>query len=498
MTKLVTIKIVMIYHTNLLLLFIGFLFFANQSFGQDSSGTFETIHKKVIKSTSYKVETIEKKITNRARKRLELLLKTEQKLKNKLNSSDSNFLQELFPEDLFAKYNLLIEKFSSTNNATGNSLMRGAYLPFVDSTHQVMAFLASQNEMLNGVVSKNVQQQAGDVLKKIKIIESKFNSADQVEQFIKQRTAQLRQVFLSRGKTSLATLKAFNSYAKQVQYYSQQVKELKEQLNEPEKVLSSTLKHLNKIQAFQTFMAKHSFLAQAFPSGDNYQTTTQTVGLQTRMQISETIKNQTGQVMNYEGLVKNQALKVNQSMNTGGIVTLLKKAKGELKTFQVKVNSQKGKNIKDRIEYGFNMQTLQRTNYFPNVLEIGGSMGYKINDQSIAGLGLSYRAGLGTDIEHIRLSHNGIGLRTYIDWKIKGHIFISGGFEYNYQGVFSASDFVKKNMVWGKSGLLGVTSIVPVKSSFFKATKIQLLWDFLSYDQLPRTQPFKFRVGYNF
>jgi hypothetical protein len=51
---------------------------------------------------------------------------------------------------------------------------------------------------------------------------------------------------------------------------------------------------------------------------------------------------------------------------------------------------------------------------------------------------------------------------------------------------------------WQKSGLVGVSKIVSIKSKFFKKTKLQLLWDFLSYQQMPRTQPIKFRVGYNF
>jgi hypothetical protein len=37
-----------------------------------------------------------------------------------------------------------------------------------------------------------------------------------------------------------------------------------------------------------------------------------------------------------------------------------------------------------------------------------------------------------------------------------------------------------------------------MKSRVFKKTKIQVLWDFLSYTQVPRTQAVLFRVGYDF
>jgi hypothetical protein len=51
---------------------------------------------------------------------------------------------------------------------------------------------------------------------------------------------------------------------------------------------------------------------------------------------------------------------------------------------------------------------------------------------------------------------------------------------------------------WQQSGLVGISKVISIKSKFFKKTKLQLLWDFLSYEQVPRTQALKFRVGYNF
>ncbi|MBK9381709.1 MAG: hypothetical protein IPN39_10305 [Chitinophagaceae bacterium] len=51
---------------------------------------------------------------------------------------------------------------------------------------------------------------------------------------------------------------------------------------------------------------------------------------------------------------------------------------------------------------------------------------------------------------------------------------------------------------WQQSGLIGISKTVPVKSKFFKKTSLKLLWDFLSYQQVPRTQPVIFRIGYNF
>jgi hypothetical protein len=35
-----------------------------------------------------------------------------------------------------------------------------------------------------------------------------------------------------------------------------------------------------------------------------------------------------------------------------------------------------------------------------------------------------------------------------------------------------------------------------MKSKFFKQTTLSLLWDFLSYQNVPKTQPLLFRIGY--
>jgi hypothetical protein len=37
-----------------------------------------------------------------------------------------------------------------------------------------------------------------------------------------------------------------------------------------------------------------------------------------------------------------------------------------------------------------------------------------------------------------------------------------------------------------------------MKTKVFKNTKLQFLWDFLSYYQVPAAQPFVFRLGYSF
>ena len=81
---------------------------------------------------------------------------------------------------------------------------------------------------------------------------------------------------------------------------------------------------------------------------------------------------------------------------------------------------------------------------------------------------------------------------------------MSGGYEMNYRSEFNNIDILRDYNAWQTSGLIGISKVVSMHSpkggaggGLFKKTKVQLLWDFMSYQQMPRTQPIIFRVGYN-
>jgi hypothetical protein len=80
---------------------------------------------------------------------------------------------------------------------------------------------------------------------------------------------------------------------------------------------------------------------------------------------------------------------------------------------------------------------------------------------------------------------------------MKKTFYAAGGFEYNFQPIDPSYKINNFNN-WTQSGLVGISKVVSMRNRFFKATKLQLFWDFLSYSQLPKQQPFKFRVGYSF
>ncbi|MBL7731278.1 MAG: hypothetical protein JNM88_08880, partial [Chitinophagaceae bacterium] len=146
--------------------------------------------------------------------------------------------------------------------------------------------------------------------------------------------------------------------------------------------------------------------------------------------------------------------------------------------------------------YSANVQSQKATAYFPVTSDLGLSVGYKLNDKSVIGVGASYKLGWGSGWNNIRISHQGMGIRSFVDWKLKGSFWMSGGYERNYRAGLTGFSGLADKSNWQQSGLLGISKVVSVKSKFFKKTKVQLLWDFLSYEQVPRTQAVVFRLGY--
>jgi long-subunit fatty acid transport protein len=163
-----------------------------------------------------------------------------------------------------------------------------------------------------------------------------------------------------------------------------------------------------------------------------------------------------------------------------------------------KPNNQKTHSFLKRLEIGTNLQTTRADYFFPTTTDFGLSLGYKLNDKSTVGIGGSYNVGWGQNINHIHVTSNGASLRSFVDIKLKKNIYFSGGYELNYQKAFTSFSQISSVSDWSRSGLLGLTKMVSLPGKVVKKTKVQIFWDFLSYYQVPRTQPIKFRIGYNF
>jgi hypothetical protein len=271
-------------------------------------------------------------------------------------------------------------------------------------------------------------------------------------------------------------------------------------LNDPDKMMQTALVLLNKLPAFNSFMQKNSFLAGLFGVPVGYGTEQGMVGLQTRDQVMKMIQGQIGQGGSSGASAIQQSLQtahqdISKIQNK---LSSLGAGSGGMDMPDFKVNDQKKKTFLKRLEVGVNFQTAQTTNYYPTTSDLGLSLGYKLNQSNIIGIGASYKIGWGNGFQHIAFSSQGVGLRSFIQLKVKKSWGVAGGFEYNYQQPFNSYQDIRNLSAWSRSGLIGVTKTVSMKSTVFKKTMVELLWDFLSYSQNPITPPLLFRVAYSF
>jgi hypothetical protein len=433
-------------------------------------------------------------LTRQTEKYLQRLARREEKIRRKLYKIDSAAAKDLFANSK-GQYAALLCKLKNDSNALGTKLS-GEYLPYTDSLSGALSFL-QQNPLSK---LNTVSPQAAAAFKQFNQLENRLKDGEQAREFIRQRKEQIKQALSKYTSLPRSLQKAFGDYNKNLYYYSNVLKDYKQTVNEPDKLERKALSLLNQLPAFKDFMKQHSQLAGLFNIPSNYSDPQQSVaGLQTRSQVLQMLNGRIGGGPNAAQAFGQQLQSAQQQLNQfKQKLTSLGGGSGDIDMPNFKPNNQKARPFLKRIELGINMQTQHATRVYPSRTDIALTAGYRLSDGKTAGVGVGYSIGWGRDIQHVAISNAGINFRSFIDIKMKRSFYASGGFEYNYEKPFKSLQQIKNLDIWRRSALVGVSKIVDMRSKIFKKTKLQLLWDFLSYDQVPRTQPIKFRVGYNF
>jgi hypothetical protein len=430
------------------------------------------------------------KLENKLRKANEKAVKgfqlKEQALYKKISQKDSTLSNSVSAGNA-DKYNAVLKKIQDPVN-TGNAGGLNNYLPGLDSLQTTFRFLEKTGGSIPGIPAEKLKQ-IQDITGKLKGLQTQVNLSGEVTKLLKEQKQLLKAQLEKLGMGN-----ALKTVSKQAYYYQQQVNEYKEMINDPEKLGKKLLGIVRDAPAFKEFMAKNSMLAQLFPMPSGYGTPAALQGLQTRSSVQQQLTQQLGGGAGAQQQLQQQIQQAQSQLN--GLKDKVAKLGGsssEMNMPDFKPNNQKTKTFWKRIEYGVNIQSQKTNAWLPVTTDIAFTAGYKLNDKATVGLGAGGKIGWGNSISHLKITGQGISLRSYIDLKIKGGIWISGGYEENYQQEFSRIDDLKKVNAWQHSGLIGVTKKYKVGK---KTGNLQLLWDFLSYQQLPRTQPLKFRIGY--
>jgi hypothetical protein len=424
---------------------------------------------KFLGSITNKFNKLQGNITKQTEGYLDRLEKQEKKLYRKLQKKDSTAAKKLF-EGNAKKYAAMRARLHA---ADSTDIKLKEYLPHYDTLKTSLAFMdkAAAN-------SPEIQQQLGKAKAELQQFGSKMQVANEIKKQIRERKQQLNEQLQRFGMGK--DLMAMN---KEVYYYQQQLNEYRAMLNDPKKIEQKAIAALK------------GMLAQLFKLPDNYGSAESLAGLQTVASVQQLLN----------GRAAAGGPNAGQAMQQG-----MQQAQAQLKSLKDKINKlggnsssvdmpsftpnkQKTKTFLQRLEYGMNVQTQKVHGILPTTSDIALTAGYKLNDKSTIGIGASYKLGWGTGIKDIHLSSQGMGLRSYVDIKLKGNLWISGGYEQNYLQAFSSYEQLYNIKAWQQSGLIGLTKKYRIGK---KTNSMQVLWDFLSYSQQPRAEAIKFRIGY--
>lgn len=468
------------------------------SFGQsvDSAGNkilgFPT---KLFGRIQAKTAGLDQQLTGQTDKYIQRLLRREARLQKRLSSIDSAGANRLFANSA-SQYKALAQKLRQDTGSRIGSVS-GEYHAYTDSLHGTLAFLQQNPQLL--ATSGQMPAAGSAAASQLQALEARLQDADQLKQFTKLRSQQIGEYISQHTALAGVLGKDYQGMNQELYYYSQQVRQYKELLNNPDAMLQKALAVLSQLPAFKTFMQNNSQLAGLFSMPANYSSAQGVVGLQTRDQISTMIQNQVsaGGAGGAAALQSNLRSAESQLDQYKEKLSQLGAGSGDIDMPDFKPSDQKTKTLWKRLEYGVNFQTTRNDYLFPTVTDLGASVGYLLGKSNTVGLGASYKLGWGNGINHIAFSSQGVGLRSFLNIKLKGSFSATGGFEYNYETPLVSLKQIDHLTYWTQSGLIGITKTISVKSTVFKKTSVSLLWDFLSYQQIPKTQPILFRVGYN-
>lgn len=444
---------------------------------------------KYLDAVENKIDKYSKRISGKTEKTLAKLSKWENKIKGILDQVSPETSQKLFGNNAIT-FGSLLKKLQE-----GKTIVEGyktKYDEYRDKVTTSIKYLEDQKDMLD----KKFVQPISIAKKKLNELEQEVNNTEAVEAFIKERKKQL----IDEAVKYIGKSKYLTKIDKESYYYIETLRNYKELFNDKKKVEEVALKVLNKIPAFTKFVQQNSILTSLFRQPSNGGITMASfAGLQTRAGVQSMIQERIAAGgPNARELIGQNMQQGQAALNS--LKTKIIKAGGggsDANIPNFKPNTQKSKTFLQRLEYGSNIQYSKNNSYVPTTADIALSIGYKLNDKSVVGIGASYKLGIG-NIQHIKLTHEGLGLRSFIDWKLKKQFFISGGVELNYNAQFKNIGQLKNYTDWQKSGLIGLTKKINFKTRFTKGTKVQLLYDFLSRQHIPVSQPVIFRIGYQF
>lgn len=423
-----------------------------------------------------KTDRMVRLVNRRTNKVLDRLLKQERRMKARLHKMDSVAADNIFTGAMGELGRLQTGEMQKASNA---SCEMDIYL---DSLQSTLQFLREETA-LQGFDRKQLPAVSASVAS----LAAQLQHAGQVRGYIRMHKQVLQQQLAKYAGFS----KDLQQVSKTAYYYTHQLNEYKTLLKDKKKAEIKALAVLRTIPAFSDFLQKHTEIATFF---NQVAAHANLDGLQTRSQVAQFIQQRLG-----NDPAGRQAA-AQQLEEAGGRLNQLKDKFPVLDNTadipDFRPDPMKTKSLLQRLEPGGNIQFQRSGNYYPATSDIAGQIGYRFHRNGTIGIGVTYKLGLGVRWNDITISHQGVGVRAYVDWMLKGIFFVNGGFEENHVSVDRHTDRFADWSGWQGSALLGMSMKYKVNAKL--KGNIALLYDVLAVRNVPPGSSLKLRFGYHF
>lgn len=467
-----------------------FIVFTLPVFSQKSDSTFRDNNNfaedKKIQRINKRFENLGSEMENCSSRFLKGLKRREDKYFKRLKAVDSVRAKQLVSDE--GAWQKLKDRIHSPLDSTLPVKSLNDYVPGLDTLNTAIKTLIQRGNISNRsllfsglsekttslqqqlAVSGNIKEYAGD---RVRFLQEQLGSV-----------------------ISARELKALN---KKLYYYRQSFDQYKEALHDDQKMQQHIVAAAKRIPAFNDAIQKNSWLAALFPVPDNpVDGTLVTPGSQSISNVTQQLTSTYGGGTVDPGqYMQQQVAQVQSQTNSltgqlqGGAMSSGDASGSQLPGFSP--NTEKGKHFWKRLEYGFNMQFQKGNNLLPVSSDLGLNAGYRFSQHVVAGLGASYKIGWGNSLSNIRITSEGVGLRSFLDVKAYKNIWMVAAWEYNYLQRFADFHELKNLNAWQKSALAGVSKRIKQGK---RVASAQLLYDFLASSHTPHSQPLLIRFGY--
>ncbi len=434
-----------------------------------------------------KIDKYSQRISSKTEKTLQRLAKWENKIKTLLEKTSPETAARLFNGQ--TTFTTLLQKIQEGKSIAENYTSQ--YNEYRDKLTTNLKYLQQQKDNVKSKLVKPVTEAS----QKLAALDNTIKNSEALEQFIKER----KKILLDQCLKYIGKSKYLRKISEENFYFLETLRNYKELFQDKRKAEQTALAILTKIPKFNQFVQENSMLASLFGSPSVTNSTASLAGLQTRASVTALIQNQivTGGSGARQAIQQNIAQAQNELNKLKDKVLKAGGSSSDMEIPEGKINPQKTKTFLQRIKLGTDVSFTKNNSLLPSVANLALSAAYKLSDKKEMGIGMAYRAGLGS-IDRIQISHQGLAFRSFASIKFKKNFWITGGWEANQNAGFKNIEQLKQYNQWQQSGLIGVEKKLTIKTKWFKGSKLSLLWDFMAKQRLPYTQPIIFRTGYNF